>query len=75
VHPWKARQGFYFPAIAGKRNSGISDRLRTRPVYDAVEELMRVFYPDATADPYLQFFLDKSSEIFTETFFQRIGFP
>jgi hypothetical protein len=34
------------------------DRLRTRPVYDAIEELVRVFYPDAIADPYLQFFLD-----------------
>lgn len=34
------------------------ERLRTRPVYDAFEELIRVFHPDAIADPYLQFFLD-----------------
>ena len=34
------------------------DRLRTMPVYDIMEELVRVFYPQNTADPYLQFFLD-----------------
>ena len=34
------------------------DVLKTRPVYDAMEELIRLFYPDAPADPYLQFFLD-----------------
>ena len=34
------------------------EMLKTRPVYDAIEEMVRVFYPDATADPYIQFFLD-----------------
>ena len=33
-------------------------RLRTMPVYDTIEQLVRVFYPEAKADPYLQFFLD-----------------
>lgn len=56
------------PAKPGKdlifrllRENGIlvyPDRLRTRPVYDAVEEMIRLFYPEGESDPYLQFFLD-----------------
>jgi ATP-dependent exoDNAse (exonuclease V) beta subunit len=33
-------------------------RLRTHPVYDTFEEVIRALYPEAIANPYLQFFLD-----------------
>jgi ATP-dependent exoDNAse (exonuclease V) beta subunit len=56
--PAKPGKNFFFRLMQDNGIRVYPDRLRTRPVYDAIEELIRVFYPDATADPYLQFFLD-----------------
>ena len=56
--PTKPGKDFIFRLLHENRILVYPDRLRTRPVYDAIEELIRVFYPDAIANPYLQFFLD-----------------
>ena len=56
--PAKPGKDFIFRLLQENEIRVYPDRLRTRPVYDAIEELVRVFYPDANADPYLQFFLD-----------------
>ena len=56
--PSKPGKDFIFRILQGNKILIHPDRLRTRPVYDTIEELVRVFYPDAKADPYLQFFLD-----------------
>lgn len=56
--PTKPGKDFIFRLLHENRILVYPDRLRTRPVYDAIEELVRVFYPDAIANPYLQFFLD-----------------
>jgi ATP-dependent exoDNAse (exonuclease V) beta subunit len=56
--PAKPGKNFIFKLLHENQILVSPERLRTRPVYDAFEELIRVFYPDAKADPYLQFFLD-----------------
>lgn len=56
--PAKPGKDFIFRLLKENKVLVYPNRLRTRSVYDAIEELMRVFYPDANADPYLQFFLD-----------------
>jgi len=56
--PLKTGKDFLFRLIQDNGMLLSADRLRTRPVYDAIEELIRVFYPDENADPYIQFFLD-----------------
>jgi ATP-dependent exoDNAse (exonuclease V) beta subunit len=56
--PVKPGKDFIFRQLQENQILVYPDRLRTRPVYDAIEELIRLFYPEATADPYLQFFLD-----------------
>jgi ATP-dependent exoDNAse (exonuclease V) beta subunit len=56
--PAKPGKDFIFRLLQENGILVYPDRLRTRPVYDAIEELVRVFYPDAIANPYLQFFLD-----------------
>ncbi len=57
--PDKPDKNFIFRILAENGFQVSPGRLRTRPVYDAIEELIRVFYSDGHADPYLQFFLDK----------------
>ncbi len=56
--PAKPGKDFFFRLLREHEILVYPDRLRTRPVYDAFEELVRIFYADANADPYLQFFLD-----------------
>jgi ATP-dependent exoDNAse (exonuclease V) beta subunit len=56
--PLRPDDTFFFQLIGEYNYSVFPGLLKTRPVYDAIEELVRVFYPDATADPYIQFFLD-----------------
>ncbi|MCX6243725.1 MAG: UvrD-helicase domain-containing protein [Bacteroidetes bacterium] len=49
----------FFFRLIGKSNFSLSPGLlKTRPVYDAVEEMIRVFFTGTAADPYIQFFLD-----------------
>lgn len=56
--PAEPGKDFIFRLLRDNQLIVSPDNLRTRPVYDAVEELIRVFYPEGNADPYLQFFLD-----------------
>jgi ATP-dependent exoDNAse (exonuclease V) beta subunit len=56
--PDKPDKNFIFWMLEENKLSIFPERLRTRPVYDAIEEIIRVIYGDAHADPYLQFFLD-----------------
>jgi ATP-dependent exoDNAse (exonuclease V) beta subunit len=56
--PGKPGKDFIFRILRENEVMIYPDRLRTLPVYDTIEELVRVFYPEAKADPYLQFFLD-----------------
>jgi ATP-dependent exoDNAse (exonuclease V) beta subunit len=56
--PEKPGKNFLFRLLQENEIPVHPDRLRTRPVYDATEELVRVFFSDTGADPYLQFFLD-----------------
>ncbi len=56
--PDKPGKDFIFRILRENEVMIYPDRLRTLPVYDTIEELIRAFYPEAKADPYLQFFLD-----------------
>lgn len=56
--PKPPEKNFIFKLLKENRIFLNSIRLKTRPVYDTFEELIRVLYPEATANPYLQFFLD-----------------
>jgi len=50
-------KNFVFKLLQENKIYIYPDKLRGRPVYDAIEELIRIFYPESI-DPYLQFFLD-----------------
>ncbi len=56
--PAKSEKNFIFRILQENELIIYPGRLRTMPVYDTIEELVRVFYPEEKADPYLQFFLD-----------------
>jgi ATP-dependent exoDNAse (exonuclease V) beta subunit len=57
--PDKPGKNYIFSLLRENGMAVYPERLRTLSVFDTVEELVRTVYPEATADPYLQFFLDK----------------
>jgi ATP-dependent exoDNAse (exonuclease V) beta subunit len=56
--PYKPDKYFLFKVLEENNISLNAEWLKTLPVYDTIEELVRTIYPDSQADPYIQFFLD-----------------
>lgn len=56
--PDKPDKYFIFRVLEENNISLNAEWLKTLPVYDTIEELVRTIYPDSQADPYIQFFLD-----------------
>jgi ATP-dependent exoDNAse (exonuclease V) beta subunit len=56
--PDKPDKYFIFRVLEENNISLNAEWLKTLPVYDTIEELVRTLYPDSQADPYIQFFLD-----------------
>ena len=56
--PDKPDKYFIFRVLEENNISLNAEWLRTLPVYDTIEELVRTIYTNSQADPYIQFFLD-----------------